>query len=120
MKKALLLFTLTSALSAFGSKYYSCGNVGGQAENVVEINLETEKAAFFNNDSWSILDLSAMSAPHLYIFRGQDFYFWPMKIDFDEKNLEASVIETENGHKVRMIAEDGCRDICKEDLQSGI
>lgn len=120
MKKALLLFIFTSALSAFGSKYYACGRVGGEPEDVVEINLETEKAAFFVNESWSILDLSIMCEPQLYVFRGPDRFSWPMKIDFDEKNLRASVIQTENRHKVYMVAEDGCRAISKEDLVSKI
>lgn len=119
MKNAFWLFLFTS--SAFAAdRYYSCGRVAGIEEYVVEINLETEKAAFFNNDIWTVVPMHSMSAPHLYTFMGPGLYLWPLKIDFDKQELFISVIETENGHKVRMVAEDGCKAIKEEDLRSGI
>ncbi len=50
----------TASIGAFAAeapKYYSCGGVGDVEEYVAAINLEENKASFFDNDSYSYLDL---------------------------------------------------------------
>ncbi len=114
-----------SALAANGT--YRCTHVGGVEEYTIEVNLNSHKAAFFDNDSWSVIGLKSTSQLEtlppqlLYVFQGRDAYDGVIKIEFNASRMSASVTEgVGSSRESRMAAEGGCTAIAAEDLGSEI
>ncbi|HXH29370.1 MAG TPA: hypothetical protein VNJ01_01035 [Bacteriovoracaceae bacterium] len=76
----LFLFSMLLTSSVFASTY-NCG-VKGFGDYAVEVNLKSKKAAFFDNDNWSVVKLtnSSVSTP---VFSGKDNYGDALAIMFD-------------------------------------
>jgi hypothetical protein len=133
MKIKGLLFTAAVAAVAFSAAhaaskplYYRCVNVGGVEEYTLEVNLNTGKAAFFDNDSWSVLpqtsvgQLESLPPQTLYRFEGPDAYKKPMRISFNQTRLSGGVTENAGTPKQNRLDVKGCQAVKAADLYSGI
>lgn len=135
IKTALLVaaFAAVALGTAYSSErelYYKCTNIGGVQEYTIEVNLNTRKAAFFDNDSWSVLGLDsvqhveadeALPPQMVYNFQGPDAYGKRMLIRFKYSHLSGGVLPnalTPTGKW--MEAADGCKAVKAGALESGI
>lgn len=79
MKKIILGLVALTSLSTFASSY-RC-QVQGYEDYAVEINLNSNKAAFFDNNDWSVVKLSKPSVT-MPVFSGVDNYGDKLTITF--------------------------------------
>jgi hypothetical protein len=93
MKAFLALALVLASQTALGADFFRCNGVGGVPEWTLEVNLVSKRAAFFDNDSWSVADhvftVSLESNPPqtLHYFEGAD----GLEISFNETRPEGAV-----------------------------
>jgi|GEM_PF-6944964 len=130
MKTKALLFALVVAAFAMGTAnssekglYYRCTNVGNVTEYTLEVNLNTGKAAFFDNDSWSVLPRkgdAVVPPQYVHLFSGSDAYKSRMTIWFNQATLSGDVYENVGTPEQRRMKAKACKAVKAGDLYSGI
>lgn len=119
IKKIIFLaaaFAVTSYVYAAENNYYTCSNVGGIAEWTISIDLEKKKAAFFDNDIWTTVELAKINqlesipTQMQYIFEGKDDHGQgQLRITFNQTTLQGFVtFGIGTTQIVTHSAEDGC------------
>lgn len=128
MKSVFLsVFALLATQSAFAANdAYKCFNVGGVDEWTLEFNMTSKKAAFFDNDSWSIVPLTrsmvleSIPPQSMYVFSGKDAYGSPVEIWFNVTRLKATVVENPNTSNSKRYQSEGCQAVPASKLYSKI
>lgn len=120
MKKIILALAMCTSISVFatGGKEFGCFNVGGTEEWTVDIDLQTGKAAFFDNDSWSYMKLTdrkmdSSTGHYIYFFEGKDASGGPLtrlKMSFDINSKKINLFANNGRGKVKLLGSA----ICKE------
>lgn len=112
------IFALTS-LSTFASTY-RC-QVQGFEDYAVEVNLNSEKAAFFDNNSWSVVMLSKPSIS-MPVFSGKDDYGDKLTIKFSllETAPSFGTISFKDANRNQKRELKACAYVRESDLFSGI
>jgi hypothetical protein len=123
MKNLIFVLAIGFVLPAQAATY-KC-SVENFDDASVEVNLKSSKAAFFDNNEWSILGLadSPMGAPAaLYEFSGQDADGNPLSVAFDSSEIGGA------GSKITFVVEGDiletkslkCSYVAPSELSSGI
>lgn len=120
--KTLFLSMLLST-SAFASTY-SC-EIKGFEDYQVEINLQSNKAAFFDNNDWSVVKFKNMTSSTVMLFSGKDYLGDALKISYD--TAEGASLSGKYGritflesNKIKNASLANCRYVKAEELNSGI
>lgn len=129
MKTLLIALTFATLSTSFAfaksTNTYKCAVLNAEDEYSVEINLDSEKAAFFDNDNWSIVELQSINfldtepAQTEYTFSGKDKYNTQLIIIFNlgKPTLNAISYVVEGGTQNKDLE---CKKVKAKVLNSGI
>ncbi len=118
MKKIMMVALVTlmsfSAFSAAPEHFYECGGIDDVEENRVGVNLKSEKAGYFDNDSTSymkladIVSLQTDPAQEQYIFKGYSDNYGALELRFNLTYRFATLFVTDDQGKTSVIGSAEC------------